>query len=111
MMILYYNDGNSSAMSGIAVISSLLPTWARRWRNYAKQELRIPCVELLVDLLVKGNIFSDRRKWEQVVRSAKVLSEYSGTKTSTAEIRGLYTVYLLQYIALHSNLVLKTQYL
>lgn len=96
------------SMSGIPVTSCLLlPTRPRRrGRNYTEQERRVPHVELLVELPVTGKIFSDRRKWEQDVRSAKVHSEYSVTEISRAEIRGLlYIVYLLLWIALHSKVL------
>lgn len=76
------------SMSGIPVISCLrLPTLPRkRWRNYTEQELRVPRVELLVI----GKIFSDRRKWEQVVSLFRV---FSGRDQYSRNKRPIYCVF------------------
>lgn len=59
------------SMSGIS-FPLFFCSWSRRgWRNYTDQELRVLSVETAVI-----GVFSSRRNWEQVARSAKILSGY-----------------------------------
>lgn len=110
MIHCYFKDGNGTAKY-VWDACNFLSSPAHK--NKKMQELYWTSAKVShVEILIVEKLFSDKRKCEQAVRSAKVFSEYSVTGTSTAEIRGLYIVYLLLHSALHSKIiVLQRQYL